>query len=1300
MNTDKRKTAGGRTRVRQSPGTASAETSPSHINLSDLRQRLAHAETTLSLRDATRLSQQLRRADAKRFDAERFLRDLAAGLQRKRARDAARPAHIAYPEELPVAQARETLLKALRDHQVLIVCGETGSGKTTQLPKLCLELGRGTRGLIGHTQPRRLAARSVAARIASELNSPVGGLVGFETRFDRRVSESSLIKLMTDGILLAELQRDRELLAYDTIIIDEAHERSLNIDFLLGWLKRLAPRRPDLKIIVTSATLDPERLSRHFNGAPIITVEGRTYPVTVQYRADAEEIDTEDAVAEAIEHLWSGGKLGDVLVFLPGEREINELSRMLSGRFPRAQVLPMYSRLPVAQQDRVFSSGGPPRIVLTTNVAETSITVPGIRYVVDTGTARMSRWSTRLGIQQLHIEAVSQAAANQRAGRCGRIGPGTCVRLYAEDQFSARPAFTDPEVLRANLAGVILQMAMLGLGDVEEFPWIEAPDSRQISEGYRLLQTLGALDEERALTPLGRELSRLPLDPRVARIALAGRGSGCARETWVLAAALSVQDPHEVPPEAQEQARQKHAEWRHPRSDFLTLLQLWNRWQQWGEGASNRQLRKLCKSHYVSYLRMEEWELVYRQIADLLGEREDRKGAFAATPEAIEKLYAPLHQALLAGLVDHIGLKLPEKPEYQGPRGRRFKIFPGSKIARKSPQWLMCAAIVHTSQVFARTCAAIEPEWLLTVAPHLVKRTALQPEWSAERGEVSCTEHFHIFGMPLMTQQRHYGSIDAEGARQIFLLDGLVRGDIPHKPAFLKHNLELAESVRDKEARLRRPDLLADEDQLLAWYDQRIPPGLCTVAALKRWLAVPGKRRNEALRMGEPELLRPGADSDVHSLFPDHLDIGGQRLRLSYAHEPGAEQDGVSFHIPIEHLYGLPAERFDWLVPGLLPARIEGLIRSLPHHLRRQCTPAAEYATALANRMSPTEGALLPTICAHFQAMTGVKLEPDDFAPDKLEAHLRPRLVLEDARGRAVAQAQSLQDLLVSQAGSVRQALAAAAQRDDAIRRWMRDPVLDWDFGELPEFVVLASGARAWPALQAAEGRLFLGLVESADAAAQAHRLGVRELLLKRLNDRVKDLVRSARTRLGLALIGSSITPETLARAIAERAAGQAWALDAIRSQDAFQTAQQHRGEFGRIVVKLLDEACEWLIAAAELRKRLRTLGEAWPQAQADLQTQLESLLMPDFVAAIPAAQWPRIGTYLKAMGVRLDRLPNKPQRDLELSAQLQPWIERLPGPWHAARWVIEEWRVALFAQELRALGSPSAAKVQDALRD
>jgi len=1270
-----------------------------HSQFDAIRERLL-------ARDAQRLARQLAQAREGRFDVARFEQDAAKALLAAENRQRLRPETISYPAELPVVQAKDTLIEAIAAHQVVVVCGETGSGKTTQLPKLCLELGRGQRGLIGHTQPRRLAARSVANRIAREMNTSIGELVGFETRFDRRVSERTLIKLMTDGILLAELQRDRDLLAYDTIIIDEAHERSLNIDFLLGWLKRLLPRRPDLKVIITSATLDPDKLARHFADAknvpaPILLVEGRTYPVEIRYQEPDEDDDLEGHVASGIESLWQGNRVGDVLVFLPGEREINDLTRSLPGRFPRAEVLPLYSRLPAEKQDRVFSTGGAPRIVLATNVAETSVTVPGIRYVIDTGTARINRYSPRLGVQQLQIESISQAAANQRAGRCGRVGPGIALRLYEASHFETRPPFTDPEILRSNLAGVILQMASLGLGDVDHFPWLDAPEQRHVSEGYRLLQTLGALDDDRQITALGRELGRLPLDPRIARIALAARGTPYREHVWVLAAALSVQDPHEVPPEQQTQARQKHAEWRHLKSDFFTLLNLWARYQQWSENASNRQLRKLCKDHYVSYLRMEEWESVYRQISDMAGGRGGENDAGAAkSNQPIDKLYVEIHKCLLAGLIDHIGQKAPQekdgRADFTGPRGRRFKVFPASALAKKPPPWIMSAQLAQTSQLFARVNAAIEPEWLADVAPHLVKRVLHDPVWHPERGEVTAMEIVTLFGLQVLRRARHYGHDEPAKAREIFIREALVHGEMPNKPSFLEKNLALLDDVRDKEARLRRPDLLAGENQFYDFYDVLIPADVCTTVGLKNWLRRdPGAQRR--LLMAEADALKPGANADVATLFPDHLMLAGQRVELSYSHNPGDAADGVTFEIPVAQLFQLPVERFDWLVPGLLPAKIEALIRGLPMQLRRLCTPAADYANAIANSADPADGALLDAICARFIAMNGVRLTPADFAPGKLEAHLRPRLVLTGPDGKPLGEAESLAALQNQFGGAARNELSRRAETSAEAKRWTRSPVLDWDFGALPDSVTV-SGVRAYPALTVADEVISLKLFESADAARTEHAQGVRALLLTRVADRLKDLAKTARSRLGIALSQTGLSAEALAQQVAERAARAYWNPAEIRDEAAFRRALEKRGEFGREAVRRLDDVCSWLLSSIELRKKLDTLTKPWPDANSDLRQQLQTLFAPGFVEQIPDETWPRVSIYLKAATIRAERLPHKPQRDLDMQKQIRAVAQHLKGPFHPARWLIEEWRVALFAQELKAQGSPSAAKIQAAL--
>ena len=1265
---------------------------------------LAAVREQLSIRDASRFARLL--AQARRpVDSARFAQDLEQARLRGEQRAALIPSTIDYPAALPVTQARTSLLEAIRGHSVLVVCGETGSGKSTQLPKLLLEAGCGRRGLIGHTQPRRLAARTLAQRIAQELGVPLGDRVGFETRFDKRSSERTLIKLMTDGILLAELTHDRWLEAYDALIVDEAHERTLNIDFLLGRLRQIHQRRPELKIIITSATLDPERLSRHFNDAPIVTVEGRSYPVDIRYREPVEDEDLEDQVASAIDGLWRGGKHADTLVFLPGEREINDLIRMLSGRFPNAQVLPLYSRLPAAQQDRAFAAGGAPKIICTTNVAETSVTVPGIRYVIDAGTARVNRFAPRLGVQHLEIEPVSQAAANQRAGRCGRVGPGICVRLYAADDFASRPLFTDPEIKRANLAGVILQMASLRLGDIDAFPWVDAPESRHVADGYRLLQVLGALDEERNITDRGRELARLPLDPRVARIALAGRDAGAAADhVYVLAAALSIQDPHEVPPDAQQQARQKHAEWRHDRSDYLTLLQLWQRWLQWNQGNSKRALRRVCAQHFVSWTRMQEWDALYRQIADLRETKAANENARASTL-TVDDLYEPIHKALLAGLIDHIGQKRPEPVkkegrtlvEYVGPRGRRFRLFPGSALAKKTPEWIMCAQLAQTSSLFARVNAAITPEWLVEVGAHLLKKVLMHPQWNAKRGEVTAIEHLSLLGMPLVQRACHYGSHDPVEARRIFIRDALVRGQLPHKPEFLESNLALIDEVRDKEARLRRPDLLADDDQLFAFYDARIPAEVCTLAALKSWLrrqTVAQAQPGAALRMKETDVLRPGANADVSSLFPNHLDVEGGALRLSYRHEPGQEVDGVSIHVPLDRLHNLSGEPFEWLVPGLRPALFEGLIRSLPNDKRRRCTPAAAWAQALHESLAPADGVLLPALCARFRAMNGVELAPEDFQPQALEPHLRPRFVVEDADGNVLKEGDSLATLQRQMREPARTALRTAAGE-----QWQRDEVREWDFERLPDAVELKGAARAVPALVTEGAQVALRVFESAEAAAVAHRSGVRALLLQKLADRVRDLRKAAKPKFGMNLIGTPLTPDQLGDDLVGRIADELIGVDTPRDAGGFAQLIERRTEFSQLAYQRLDEIANWLAAAADLRRKLAIDKQRPGECTADLKQQLASLLAPGFIAAVPSEQWPRVAVYLRAAALRWERMGNKPQRDAELTQQVAPLVARLPSPWHPARWLIEEWRVQLFAQELRAQGAPTAPKILELLK-
>ena len=1280
---------------------------------SHLQQLLREAEPELLVRDVRRLRGKARRV---RGDTRPLMQELQAARQRAEQRQQRIPLRIDYPPELPVSAARTELLDAIRTHQVLVVCGDTGSGKSTQLPKLCLEAGRGRRGMIAHTQPRRVAARALAGRIADEMQTPLGDLVGFETRFEKQLAEDGgLIKLMTDGILLNELSRDRDLAAYDTIIIDEAHERSLNIDFLLGYLKRLLPRRPELKLIITSATLDPESLSRHFDGAPVHHVEGRSYPVTVHYRPPTENADPAEAVADAIDAVWGARPDGDALVFLPGEREIRDAARVLRGRRKDAEVLPLYARLGSRAQDAVFRKAPRPRVVLATNVAETSLTVPGIRYVVDTGTARVARFQPRSGVQSLKIEAISQAAAAQRAGRCGRVGPGICIRLYSEDDFQRRPAFTDPEIRRANLAGVILQMAALKLGAVVDFPWLDAPEQRHLREGERLLRELGALDDSGSLTRTGQQLARLPLDPRMARIALAAKGHVAEDAALILAAALAVADPHEQPPDQRDVAKSAHGQWRHPRSDFLTLLNLWDRTRALRRDEGTAALRRWCEKHFVSFNRLREWGLVVTQLRQALGVRAaaDRPLDDAGRAQALKQLYAPLHQALLAGLVDHIGMRQPEKNGYQGPRGRQFEIFPGSGVARKAPPWVMCAELAQTRKLFARTVAGIEPAWLEEVAPHLVRRTLEHPEFNAKRGEVSATEVVRFHGLTLSSRARHYGSQHPEEARAIFIREALVRGALRNPPAFLRDNLALVEAVREKEARMRRPDLLADEDQLFAFYDARLPAEVCTQAALERWLKRSGQSERRArgdsplaalkqqlstrgpLHMREPDVLRPGADADVEALFPEVIDVNGHTIALEYRHDPGAEADGVTFILDLPALFALPASRFDWLVRGLRPALFEALLRSLPKKLRGRITPAAHYADALTERLGPGDGPLLEAIGHALQAMCSVQVRPEDFDRERLPPHLCPRLRLLDAQGAMLGEADSLEALRARFGALARSAVAEAASGSE----WVRDHLRDWDFDALPEKVTLPNGLPAYPALVAEGNQVHLRPFESREAADQAHAEGCRQLLLNAVGSRARDVAKTVSKRFGLQLATTAHRPETLAQAVVRRCADEIFEPPAIRSRAAFEAAVARRTDFSLRAQQVMDDLADWFGRAVRLRGRLKELQRAFPEAIGDARAQLDSLLAEDCVDTIPSAHWARVTIYLQALERRLERLANKPQRDAQCQQQIHAVRGKEALPLNAsARWIEEEWRVALFAQELKAQGGPSAATLQRAL--
>ncbi|MCI4179834.1 ATP-dependent RNA helicase HrpA, partial [Dickeya dianthicola] len=879
----------------------------------------------LMLRDRQRLRRRLQGAmkvgnpQAQVSIAQEIGREIDAARLRVEQRKASLPA-IRYPEALPVSQKREAILSAIRDHQVVIVAGETGSGKTTQLPKMCLELGRGVTGLIGHTQPRRLAARSVADRIAAELETPLGGAVGYKVRFNDQIGDNTLVKLMTDGILLAEIQQDRLLMQYDTLIIDEAHERSLNIDFILGYLRQLLPRRPDLKVIITSATIDPQRFSRHFGNAPIIEVSGRTYPVDVRYRPVVEEAQDGDrdqlqAMLDAVDELCREGP-GDILVFMSGEREIRDTADALNKQdLPHTEILPLYARLSNQEQNRVFQSHHGRRIVLATNVAETSLTVPGIRYVIDPGTARISRYSYRTKVQRLPIEPVSQASANQRKGRCGRVAAGICIRLYSEQDFLSRPAFTDPEILRTNLASVILQMTALGLGDIAAFPFVDAPDKRNIQDGVRLLEELSALqssdDGHYRLTPQGRHLAQLPIDPRLARMVLEARQTSCVREAMIITAALSIQDPRERPVEKKQAAEEKHRRFVDKESDFLTFVNLWDYLQEQQKALSSSQFRKLCRSDYLNYLRVREWQDIYTQLRQVVKEL-----GFPVNSEPAD--YRSLHGALLTGLLSHIGQKDVEKQEFSGARNTRFAIFPGSGLFKKPPKWAIVAELVETSRLWGRIAARIEPEWVEPLAQHLIKRSYSEPHWEKAQGAVMAQEKVTLYGLPLVAARKvNYGAIDPVVSRELFIRHALVEGDWQTQHAFFRANQKLRSEVEELENKSRRRDILVDDEMLFAFYDQRLPQDLVSSRHFDNWWTQASKTDPDRLNFEKTMLIKDGAERVSALDYPNHWQQGELRLRLTYQFEPGADADGVTVHIPLPVLNQVKEDGFEWQIPGL-----------------------------------------------------------------------------------------------------------------------------------------------------------------------------------------------------------------------------------------------------------------------------------------------------------------------------------------------------------------------------------------------
>jgi len=1215
---------------------------------------------------------------------------------------------ISYPPQLPVSERREELGAAIRENQVVVVAGETGSGKTTQLPKICLALGRGDGAMIGHTQPRRLAARAVAQRIADELAVPLGGAVGYAVRFTDRSSPDTRVRLMTDGLLLAEIRRDRMLRRYDTIIVDEAHERSLNIDFLLGYLARILPRRPELKLVITSATIDPQRFSRHFGGAPVVEVSGRTYPVEVRYRPPVDDGDQTDAVGDAVEELLRE-RSGDVLVFLSGEREIRDTAEALSGRLRGdVDILPLYARLSTREQQRVFKPHDGRRVVLATNVAETSLTVPGIRYVVDPGTARISRYSARLKVQRLPIEPISQASADQRKGRCGRTADGICVRLYSEEDFAERPRFTDPEIVRTNLASVILQMAAAGLGAIEDFPFLDPPDRRQVRDGIRLLQELAALDSSERLTPLGRRLAQLPVDPRLGRMVLEADRLGCAAEVVVIAAALSIQDVRERPADNREEADRAHARFADERSDFLAYLNLWSHLREQQLALSGNQFRKRCHAEFLHHLRVREWQ-------DLVGQlRQAAKGVgvtFTQTPAEPDTI----HTALLAGLLSHIGMRDAARREYQGARGARFAIFPGSALAKRQPSWVMVAELVETSRLWGRTAARIEPRWVEPIAKHLIKRSYDAPHWDRERSAVVATERVTLYGLPIVAGRKvAYGRIDPELSRSLFIRRALVEGDWDTRHAFFHANRALLDEVEELEHRARRRDIVVEDQALYDFYDARIPADVVSGAHFDRWWKRERARQPALLDFAREDLVRdPGGALD-RRVLPEAWRQGEMTFRLSYVFDPGSERDGVTVHVPLKSLPQLRPVGFDWLVPALRLELVTALIRSLPKELRRSLVPVPEVAAAALERMTPRSEPLLDALARELERLRGVRVPRAAFDVARLPPHLRMRFRVEDERGAPVAAGDDLEALREQVRPRLRAELASAAAPLE------RSGLTDWTIGALPKVVALpgtGQAVRGYPALVDEGPTVGVRVLESPEAQREAMHAGTRKLIALS----VPSPIRHVQGRLGnaarLALAGA---PHATPRAVLEdatvaaledliaEAGGPAW------EEAAFARLRAHvAGNLAERTSEIVDAVVAVLDAAREVERRLEPLAAApaLAPARADVERQLRRLVHPGFVAATGARRLADVERYLRAAARRLERLPSAPAPDLdrmrsvhELEAEYErllaarPPGRPLPRALGELPWMLEELRVSQFAQSLGTRAPVSAKRVRRAL--
>ncbi len=1278
-----------------------------------------------------------------------WLERFQASCAKVEARRASVPS-IRYDDALPIAAKREEIKRAIEGHQVVVIAGETGSGKTTQLPKICLELGRGVRGLIGHTQPRRLAARSVAARVAEEIGSPLGELVGYQVRFEDQSTDASLIKLMTDGILLAETQHDRFLERYDTIIVDEAHERSLNIDFLLGFLKTLLPRRPDLKLIITSATIDLERFSQHFDGAPIVEVSGRTYPVDTWYRPLSAEVDedgerlvddlsVDQGILQALDEIEAhersvGQRPGDVLVFLPGEREIRDCAEVLrKAQLRFTEVLPLYARLTPAEQQKIFQPRPGRKIVLATNVAETSLTVPGIRYVIDSGTARISRYSYRAKVQRLPIEAISQASANQRKGRCGRVEPGICIRLYSEEDFLGRPTFTDPEILRTNLAAVILQMLHLRLGRIEDFPFIEPPDGKAIKDGFTLLQELSAVDAEGRLLPLGRQLARLPVDPRLGRMLLEATEQGSLAEVLIVTSALSVQDPRERPADRQTQADQAHAQWKDPDSDFAALVNLWHGFEEQRQALGSNALRSWCRKHFLNYLRLREWRDAHRQLTLLCRElglkARKTENPTSASAETVDKPvlttdkrvnakaqqqaeaseaavrargYAALHKAILAGLLSQIGQK-SEDGDYLGARQRRFWIHPSSVIGRKKPTWIMAAELVETTKLFARMVAKIEPDWIEPVAGHLVKKTHLEPHWEKKRGQVVAFEQVTLYGLIVVGRRPvHFGPIDPPAARELFIREGLVRGEINSRAKCLAANRALLERLDELEAKARRRDILADEETLFDYYAARLPADVYQTATFDSWYRRESAKQPDLLLMREEDVLAREASEVTAAQYPDTLRLGELILPLSYEFDPTHPRDGVTLRVPAPLLPQLPPQRLDWLVPGLLYDRCVALVRNLPKALRKNFVPVPDFVRAALDKIPFGEGSLHEALGRELQRMTGARI-PDEAWPEAeagLDPHLRMNLEVVDAQGKPLGEGRDLAEVTARFAQESQAALALPTQK-----RQEQRPVEAKAFAEVAaktQQQVAGLSMTVYPALVDEQGTVREGRFATQAEASYQHRRALQRLLLQQLTEQAKFLRGKLPGLTELGLLHRELgRPEALVEDILLASLDAAILADEAQlprdGAGLASLAERRKAGLTEQAERIARLTLEILKLWHGLQKKFKgRIDLAQAVALNDIKAQLASLVYPGFVRDTPLEWLKEYPRYLKAIEQRFDKLGGQVQRD-------RVWSGELAGLWEQYRaraakhgqegkrdanlelyrWMLEEYRVSLWAQQL-----------------